>query len=211
MLTLTVEPKHYPECCLSLSHELFTCLTRFVREAAEASHETITLLSVGCGTGFIEAALAVHLKEQNLSQVRVEGVEVTSADTKYLSSELVNLVRGTRDISRRAASADIFMFVYPREGELVKQYCTQFADSVHMVLWLGPRADFIVQQGLLHSIDGFDGPLPLENAGLAPYEIAVAYRSKASTRTKQHGLFLKKQHDLVSTNKEASIIDVDSL
>lgn len=215
MLTLTVEPKHYPECCLSLSHRLFTCLTGFVRKATETSHGQVKILSIGCGTGFLEAALAVHLQEQDLLQARVEAVEVASADTKYLSGELVHRVRGTRDISRGAASADILMFVYPREGELVKQYCTQFADSIHVVLWLGPRADFIAQQDLLHSIDGFNGPLSLEDAGLAPYEIAVAYRSNGPTRekqhVKQHGLFLTKQHEVVSTNKEASIIDVDSL
>lgn len=211
MLTLTVKPTHHPECCLSISYRLFTCLSELVREAAEASHEETMLLSIGCGTGFLEAALAVHLQELNLPHVRVEGVEVASAETKYLSDELVHRVRGTRDICRRAASANILMFVYPREGELVKQYCTQFADNIHTMLWLGPRADFISQQDLLHNMDGFNGPLLLGNAGLAHYEIAVAYRSNTATRTKQRGQFLTEQRGPGPKDDETLLIDVDSI
>lgn len=203
MLALTTEPKHHPECCLSLSHRLFLRLTDLVREELEASRGDFLLLSVGCGTGFFEAALNAHLQEQNLFQTRVEGVEVASADTQHLSSELVHRVRGTRDICRRAEAADILMFVYPREGELVKRYCTQFGKNIRMVLWLGPRADWVAQQDLLHNIDGFNGPVLLENPGLASYEIAIAYRNNTST--------LEKQHSLISTNEEASAIDVDTI
>lgn len=203
MLTPTTEPKHYPGCCLTLSHRLFVRLTDVVREDIKHSRGELLLLSVGCGTGLFEAALAAHLQQQNLSQTRVEGIEVASADTKHLSSELVHRVRGTRDICRRAEVADILMFVYPRESELIKQYCTHFGKNIRTVLWLGPRADWVTQQDLLHNLDGFDGPLLLKNVGLASYEVAIAYRNNTST--------CEKQHCLNMASEEASGIDVDAI
>lgn len=110
MITLSPVPTHYPECCLSISEALFTCiarclseLTRCLSPITESSIEKTTILSIGCGTGFLESLLNAYLQEHGFS-VKVAGVEVPSADVRYLTSDLVFHVSGTRSISHRAST-----------------------------------------------------------------------------------------------------------
>lgn len=186
MLTLSIVPKHHPDCCLSISRSLFTCLAGCLGEITESGPKETILLSVGCGTGFFEAAFAAYLQEQGFSRIKVEGVEVASAHVKYLSSELVHHVPGTRSICQRAQDAVILLFAYPREVDLIRRYLTQFGSNVRTMVWLGPRNDWITQTQVLQSIPNFDESCILENAGLASYEVAVAYQNRAHFRPERN-------------------------
>lgn len=198
-------PRHHADCCLSISQDLLACLAKLVRDVAEESHRRreVILLSVGCGTGYFEAVLTAYLHEQGLTRTRVEGVEVVSADAKHLPKELVHRVPGTRSLCERARAADMLLFVYPRDGELVRRYSTQFADSIRTVLWLGPRAEWLVQQQLLHNVETLVGPVILESAGIAPYEVAVAYRNRAGVAV--------CESDKVQAVGEPSALSIDSI
>lgn len=186
MITLSKVPKHYPECCLSISEALFACIACCLSELQAATQITesgvkaTTILSIGCGTGFLEAVLTAYLQKLGFHRTQVEGVEVASADVKYLPSELVYRVPGTRSICQHAGTADILLFIYPREGELVRQYLTRFSNNVCMVLWLGPRADWIAQQQILWDISPFSGPHLMENSGLTTYEVAVVFHNRTA-------------------------------
>ncbi|KAK5947367.1 hypothetical protein PMZ80_001517 [Knufia obscura] len=136
-------------------------------------------MSVGCGTGFFEATLAAYLVEQGLTNVHVEGVEVLTAQTPYLPNERLHRVQGTRDICRHAHEADIVIFVYPRTGQLVREYLEQVYRSAALLLWLGPRADWEEQKPLLHNVATFKEPTILEHAGLAQYETAILFKNTA--------------------------------
>lgn len=189
MITISPVPTHYPECCLSISEGLFTCIARCLSEVTrclvpitESRVEKTTILSIGCGTGFLESLLTIHLQEHGFC-VKVAGVEVPSADVRYLTSDLVSYVSGTRGISHRAASADILLFIYPRDGDLIRQYLTLFSSNVRMVLWLGPRADWTTQSEVLHHVPGFCGPCMLDDTGLAAYEVAFAFRNLETSQS----------------------------
>lgn len=203
MLTLTHEPTHYPDCCLSLCLDLFTGLNELVRDVSTNTEEENVILSVGCGTGLFESMLSQYLLQDELTNLKVEGVEVTSAVVKHLTTENVHRVHGTKTISQRAATADILLFVYPREGELVKQYLTQGTHNIRLVLWLGPRADWNEQLHLFHAVQGFHKPEVLEGLKLAPYEIAVAYRSSMEAP--------KRQDKFMTGYHGCSRLDIDSI
>lgn len=193
MLELSEVPKHHPDCCLSLSSQLFQTIGQIVQNVAQGSRDGILLMSVGCGTGLFEATLATYLTEHGPTNARVEGVEVLSAQTPYLSNEYLHRVRGTWEIYDHAEKADVLIFVYPRKGELVRQYMEQFHRTASVVLWLGPQADWIEQQKLLENIAIFGPPKVLENVGLVQYELAILFENtigrlgKAQTAVEAEG------------------------
>lgn len=208
MITLSPVPRHYPECCLSISEALFTCIARCLKEVTgclnaitESSVPETTILSVGCGTGFLEALLNAYLQERGFCATKVTGVEVPSADVRYLPSDLVAHVSGTRSVSQRAGNADILLFVYPRDGDLIRQYLTRFSSNIRMMLWLGPQADWIVQRQALCSIQHFHEPCLLEDAGLATYEVAYAFRNRTD--------FLTEQNAHNEASEERLSLDID--
>lgn len=87
---------------------------------------------------------------------RVEGVEVNHTVNIHLPEDRINHVNGTWAIlERRARKASVLMFVYPRDGALVRRYIDAFMTSVtstnggkmrrggvQLVLWLGPKCDW---------------------------------------------------------------------
>lgn len=196
------EPRHHSDCCLSISDHLFASLAGVIGHIAEEAAKQLLVLSVGCGTGFFEAQFAAWLQRQGLSHVTIEGVEVASANVKHLTDELVHRVSSTQSICRRAEAADILLFVYPREGSLVKHYVTTHTRSIRLVLWLGPRADWVTQMPYLQNLPPFEGPFTLSGAGLAPYEIAIIYRNCMD---------VSKQDNLSIAGKELPGLDIDSI
>jgi len=179
MLELSDSPKHHPDCCLSLSSKLFRTIQQIVQNIARETADDVLLISVGCGSGLFEATLGTHLAGQGLTNVRVEGIEVLTTRTPYLPNERLHRVQGTREICGHAQRADILIFVYPRTGQLIRQYLEHLHRSAALVLWLGPKADWVEQKPMLHNVATFEEPTILEQAGLVQYEVAVLFKNTA--------------------------------
>lgn len=164
---LTQSPKHYPDCCLSLSTTLMETLTT-------VSSQLDPVISIGSGSGLFEACWASHSPD-----LIVEGVEVDSVTNKYLPRSSLFTVKGTWDICPRASAARVWVFVYPRDPQLIEDYLRRFGMGVvDLVIWLGPRADWALFKNAI-TCPGFEQPEVLEDCGLVPYELMATARRKA--------------------------------
>ncbi|KAI5455993.1 hypothetical protein BGZ63DRAFT_418039 [Mariannaea sp. PMI_226] len=153
-------PIRHADCCLGLSSNLFRVLTAIFYEKRPVSGKW-TVLSVGSGTGLLEALLLGYVQSHSneldesclsLSHLGIEGVEVYEPSSrthlnKYLPEHARSTVRGTWEISPRAQDEDvlIWMFTYPRQTTLVVQYVKAALEpesSVKLLVWLGPVADW---------------------------------------------------------------------
>lgn len=157
-------PAQHPDCCSSLSRTLIAKI------ASLLPTELGLALSIGSGTGLLEALLLDHRPTTNL-----RAVEVSKAVNKYLPGDLVETVNGTWDLCNSAHDAGSWIFVYPREVGLIKRYVEAFGQgSTKQVIWIGPLAD-------LQDIE--DSYLPsaiwkreiLKDRGLSDYEIMVLW------------------------------------
>ncbi|KAI2634460.1 hypothetical protein GGS21DRAFT_517880 [Xylaria nigripes] len=137
---LTKTPKLHPGCCLSLSQPLLTSLATLITDNFPTHpHPNPLLVSIGSGTGLLEA----HLQTRLPAPWRVEGVEVSLSVNTYLPPDRMVIVPGSFAVSTRALDAAVLMFVYPRSGALVRQYLEVMArERGKLVLWLGPRVDW---------------------------------------------------------------------
>ncbi|KAF2424421.1 hypothetical protein EJ08DRAFT_575340, partial [Tothia fuscella] len=124
------DPRHYPDCCLGLS-------TQFITKITELLPATGLILSIGSGTGLLEA----YLLEPNPSMM-IEGVEVSAHVNRYLPADRMNVVAGTWDLCSRAVEATALLFVYPREGALIERYLSIPKLKAKIVLWIGPCNDW---------------------------------------------------------------------
>ncbi|TRX90542.1 hypothetical protein FHL15_008515 [Xylaria flabelliformis] len=144
---LTHEPMRHPGCCLSLSKPLLatigTLLDSIPHLDNNKSHdghkpEPALVLSIGSGTGLLEELLHIYLNNDDHVSInsnsaknwRVEGVEVDPAVNIYLPEDRINHVLGTWAVlETRAHEATVLMFVYPRDGALVRRYIDTFMTS----------------------------------------------------------------------------------
>ena len=163
---LSDEPTQYPDCCPAMSEQLVRTLANLL------PHKPDTSISIGCGTGFLEAVLLDH--HPNLCLI---AIEVRSGIVRYLPEEMFEIVKGTWALYQPAFSAAAWMFIYPREVSLVRKYRDRSRDSyVRLVLWMGPRADLPEYEGI------FDKPWLKrvhENCGLRSYEAMVTWHRDA--------------------------------
>lgn len=185
-LELGKTPIRHQDCCLSLSSELLDKLTRIFTGSSSSSPDASppsppSVLSIGSGSGLLEAALLAH---SSPGLIAIEGVEVQQQESqapvnKYLPEPFYHTVRGTRDVSPRLGDEDVsgLMFVYPRQPGLVSRYVKaleQMGSNVQGVVWLGPVADWEdfrpCFEGL--SIEIRSGP----DAGLDGYEMMAVMR-----------------------------------
>lgn len=135
---LSAKPHHFPDCCVSLSTQLVDHLSTLISTRSP-------ILSIGCGTGLLEAYL-----QQQRSDWTIEGVEVDASSqlaiarvNRYLPSASVHIVPGSWALCERAQNAPVWLFVYPRQAKLVHAYVEKYvADNVQMIVWLGARADW---------------------------------------------------------------------
>lgn len=181
---LSRHPRHHSDCCLSLSTILISHLSDIILSSIRSG----IVLSIGSGTGLLEAHLDQHFVKIANHEVRVEGVEIKStvASTSlngYLPEELSNTVGGTWAICDRVVKASGLMFVYPRTTVLVEkylEYCTLHSDNLDVVIWLGPIADWY-DFDKVFKLDGFDRVSVTEPCGLVKYEMLAVLqrRSKA--------------------------------
>ena len=154
----------HPDCCCSLSKTLIAKI------ASLLSTELGLALSIGSGTGLLEALLLDYQPTMNL-----RAVEVSKAVNKYLRGDLMETVNGTWALCNSAHDAGSWLFVYPREAGLIKRYAQDFGQgSTKKIIWIGPLAD-------LQEIQ--DSYLPsaiwkreiLEDCGLSDYETMVLW------------------------------------
>lgn len=165
--TVVDVPAHHPDCCLSLSTKLFATLEQIL------SATSGPVLSIGSGSGLLEAAVASRGTLQ-----AIEGVEVSSSVNKYLPEELAYVVGGTWDLCPRAKEAAAWIFVYPRLPALVKQYFQSFGQAnVELAVFLGPKADWADFEDAFQA-PGFASVEVIEDCGLVPYEMMAVVRKE---------------------------------
>lgn len=135
--SISPSPKTYSGCCLALSSQLLSYLSRTLPPAPSL------ILSIGSGYGLLEALLIRAPYSAN-----IVGVEVHPSSNQYLPSSHHRDVSGTRFLDELAAEATAWMFVYPRRVGLVSEYIKVHGDeSVQTILWIGPQADWVDYEG----------------------------------------------------------------
>ncbi|KAM0252925.1 hypothetical protein ACHAP5_000788 [Fusarium lateritium] len=181
-------PVRFPICCLSISSKLLQILTDIFSNTA-LSDETSTTLSIGSGSGILEALLLTHWQSRSL--LSIEGVEVQQLGGKapvnrYLPEQAVYTVRGTWDVVSRLQDPDVtaLMFVYPRQPGLVSEYIKAITEqdlNVQVIVWLGPMADWEVFEPCFSTGNG-TGQFGVSErrqgaeAGLDEYELMAVVR-----------------------------------
>lgn len=152
-------PAHHPDCCVAISDTLLDNICQLVPD-----HRT--LLSIGSGTGYLESQL-----QARRPTITVRGVEVSSSVNKHLETSHVSVVGGTWDLYDGAQEADVWLFCYPREPRLVKEYMFHHArgSRPHCIIWLGPLADWSDYEGVFSS-SSFSRLTRVSDCGAAAYE-----------------------------------------
>lgn len=177
----------YPDYCLSISTGLVHLLTS-VLNTSTAGRQPILVLSVGSGSGLLEAHLDALWCQDPDCLISVEGIEVRTADdaksvNKYLPEDRHSTVRGTWELSPRLDQAGALMFVYPREPGLVEKYLQAARDVPNgpfsIALWLGPKADWETFEESFTNVPGFGKPEVLQGFGMAEFEM-MAYIRKGT-------------------------------
>ncbi|KAI1809032.1 hypothetical protein GGS20DRAFT_411098 [Poronia punctata] len=172
-ITLTSQPQRHPACCLSLSTILLQTLTKLLSHSPSPSPSSsfqppqrkkekepphlLPLLSIGSGTGLLEELLHQTLTRKPQNKWQVQGVEVNPKINIYLPENRIIRVPGTWALLTAYQKEEVgaLMFVYPRDGKLVRRYVEEFFPHVNMVLWLGPKCDW-EDTGLRYRDDGGD-------------------------------------------------------
>lgn len=167
----TQAPALYAGCCLSLSMGLFALLLEWL-----PSQPKLTL-SIGCGTGLLEAALV------DLMRMNVEGVEVSShPGPQHLASNRMHSVSGYRELLPRAIEASAWLWVYPRQPDLFRRYLERYSDgAIEVIVWVGPKQDWPDYEQVLHECSGNTTWSPVtviqdDDKTLAVYELAALIR-----------------------------------
>lgn len=192
VLDLDQGPVRHAHCCLSISRALLESLTETITRGDTHSASQCTVLSVGSGTGLLEALLATYSSSPNCPYkpcLVVEGVEVALQGTesltpnKYLSEKHINTVRTSWELSARIRDPEVtaILFVFPRQPALVSRYVDRIREqsfAVRVIIWLGPIADWddfapcFSCRGHEHvEIKSSD-----DNVGLQPYEMMAIWR-----------------------------------
>jgi hypothetical protein len=168
------EPQQFAGCCLAISKPLLQAL------ASALPRDPSLILSVGCGSGFLEGLLLQMLP----GELNLFGVEVPSADCDYLPAGRVLKVPGTRALHSDAIIASVLMFVYPRVAGLIASYVNAFADgALEKLVWLGHCSDWVDSEKIVY--DSFVDVNIVHDAGLPAHEIMVVATSPKPRATRQ--------------------------
>lgn len=168
------EPRQFAGCCLAISKPLLQALLSTLPQRPDL------ILSVGCGSGLLEALLLLLGHDQ----LNLCGVEVPSCDCTSLPPERVLRVAGTRSLHPDAILASVLMFVYPRVPALITSYLDACVDgALEKLVWLGHRSDWADSEGVI--FDAFTNVHIAQDVGLPNHEImvvATSRRSRAGTQ-----------------------------
>ena len=169
-----IEPNQHPDCCMTISQSLLKTLAGFLPRLPA------TVLSIGSGTGLLEALL-LELVGESLD---IRGVEVSPQVNKYLAEQDMIYVGGTWDLSRQANNADAWVFVYPRDPRLLARYLDlRSHDRLVRIIWLGPRMDWQDYKPIFGA-SRFSQLTILEDCGAAGYElVAIAEPPALSSKS----------------------------
>ena len=159
---LAEQPAHLPDCCSSISVLLLKLL------ASLLPPDPALTLSIGSGSGLLEALLLHHCPHLDL-----KAVEVPTTNNKYMPADRLQTVNGYRDLCDLAADANAWMFIYPRDTWLLREYVQAFGgQKCHLIIWIGPRVDQLDRK--------FFGEMwvkeELEECGLKNYETMAVWR-----------------------------------
>lgn len=181
---LSDDALRHPDFCLSISSGLVHLLSSVFNSCTSDTQPTL-VLSVGSGSGLLEAHLDAHWSEDPDCYITMEGVEVRAAEdakpiNKYLPEEKHSTVRGTWELSPRLAQAGALMFVYPREPGLVAKYLQASPDGLNIAVYLGPKTDWENFEESFSNVPGFGKPEELQGFGMAEFEMMAYIRKEAS-------------------------------
>ena len=169
---LADQPLHHPGCCATLSKTLIETLCRLL---PAAPHLT---LSIGCGTGLLEALLLSCY----CTRLSIQAVEVRHELIRYLPKENIQIVKGTWELCALAKEAIAWLWVYPREAALVQMYMDRFGwDTVTLVVWLGPRVDLAEYEVIF---EGCWEKRAHVSCGIRPYEVLVSWHRRSARSCK---------------------------
>lgn len=180
-------PRRYPDSCLSISTHLIRTLTDVLTsDCSRASGPQKSLVvSVGSGSGLLEAHLQSLWSSLPGCKLTIEGVEVRTAEevcpvNRYLSEEHCTTVRGTFEVSQKGREASALVFVYPREPVLIQRYLQVAKDDgdspLETLVWLGPKADWETFAGCLKDVPGFGTVEIPKSCGVFDYEMMAVLR-----------------------------------
>ena len=155
---------HHPDCCCSLSETLIAKIASLLTPKLGLA------LSIGSGTGLLEALLLARRPTVNL-----RAVEVSNAVNKYLPEDLMETVNGTWDLCNSAHDAGSWIFVYPREAGLIKKYAQAFGQgNTKQIIWIGPLADLREIQNTCFLSATWKQEIT-EDSGLSEYETMILW------------------------------------
>ncbi|KAJ4021968.1 hypothetical protein NW752_000831 [Fusarium irregulare] len=187
-------PVRFPDCCLALSTKLLDILSDiFSRTTTSKDKDKPTVLSIGSGSGLLEALL-LHQQDNSDTGItsctcNVEGVEVQQAGkddvNKYLPEQAIYTVRGSWDVVSRLQDPDVtsLMFVYPRQPGLLIDYMkaiTREGLNVQVIVWLGPMADWEVFESCFNGQFAVVEKRQGAEAGLDEYEMMALVRKSSN-------------------------------
>ncbi|TDZ27834.1 hypothetical protein C8035_v008608 [Colletotrichum spinosum] len=179
--TITADPQTIPESCLSLSTTLLSAL-----HACLPPSPAITL-SVGSGTGLVEALLEAQSTQPY--PLNIVSVEVAPSPNRYHARH--RTVAGTWALDSAAKDAKAWVFVYPKQVALVREYMRLFQEQreeegVEVVVYVGPRMDWHEFGGALEGewreVEVWSEEKMEEVGGRAWEVVAVVRRMKRGCR-----------------------------
>ena len=163
---ITETPRYFPDCCCSISKGLLRTLGNILADASGY------VISIGCGSGILEALLSIWLERQTHSPIL--GLEVEGRKITALPENLARYVPGTYAIHPLAEVASIWIFVYPREPGLLRKYLSEYGHrEVKKIIWLGPRADWLAFVHVVNENKDWAFTKMIDGSGIASYELLI--------------------------------------
>lgn len=145
-------------CCCSFSGTLIYTLGCLLPRPPAVT------ISVGSGHGLLEFSLLCKFPKTNL-----HAIEVTPIQPQYLPQNIIHYVNSSLAIWSGAAYAQLWIFIYPRDFDLIKRYLeTHALGEVEKIVWIGPKTDQAILEKVLDE-KGWETRV-LQNSGLPEYE-----------------------------------------
>lgn len=155
-------PIQFGDCCPGVSKLLLTTL------ADHLPRKPDVILSVGCGSGLLEALLIAVAGDE----LDLYGIEVPACHVKYLPDHRVLRVPSTASPHSEAMLASALVFVYPRKSTLLAQYLDMsLGGALEQAIWLGHKNDWPDFEKLLFA--AFTKIELFERPGIPDYELLV--------------------------------------
>jgi hypothetical protein len=168
-------PAHIADLCPAISKYLVDILVDRLPPAPALT------LSIGCGSGLLEAILLYAGENERGKPLNITGVEVPDCVVKHLPEGRILIVPTTSSIHSDAMLVSALVFVYPRKPDLIAMYLDASLDgALERLVWLGHRSDWPETQMLLlaafFKLERIDGP------GIVESELLVIASMPRRTR-----------------------------